>query len=116
MSKDVRDICGEYDPPYIFNTSPTQEQREEAQNLFEEYENRAKMRRQNSPEFCKNDPDDIIWWVDNGAENKGEMIFSFDRKERFNLFSDYPHKLTTEQKEIFDRENPFWADFFSDRQ
>ena len=42
-------------------------------------------------------------------------IFSFDKKVKFNLFRDYPYKLTLEQKEIFDKENPYWADFFKDR-
>ena len=32
------------------------------------------------------------------------------------LFADYPYKLTAEQKAIFDRENPFWRDFFIDMQ
>nr|DAS60821.1 MAG TPA: hypothetical protein [Caudoviricetes sp.] len=32
------------------------------------------------------------------------------------MFKDYPHALTPEQKKIFDEENPFWKDFFSDRQ
>jgi len=29
------------------------------------------------------------------------------------LFEDYPKKFTKEEKELFDKENPFWADFFS---
>ena len=57
---------------------------------------------------------DTIWWLDDGSI--GTIVFSFDRKERFYLFRDYPWKLTKEQKEIFDRENPFWAEFFKDRQ
>ena len=46
----------------------------------------------------------------------GEWEFSFDKKTVFNLFQDYPHKLSKEQKELFDRENPDWRDFFSDRK
>ncbi len=65
--------------------------------------------------YFKNSPSDVIWWVDNSAETKGEWLFSFDKKVVFNMFADYPHKLTAKQKEIFDRENPFWADFFKDR-
>lgn len=68
-----------------------------------------------SNKLFKNDLADVIWWVDNGEETKGEFVFTFDKKTFFNMFADYPHKLTPEQKAIFDRENPFWADFFSDR-
>lgn len=59
---------------------------------------------------------DRIWWLENGGVVKGEHVFSFDRQTTFNMFADYPWKLTKEQKEIFDRENPFWAEFFADRQ
>ena len=65
--------------------------------------------------FYKNDPNDKIWWVDN-IERTGEWLFSFDRNTVYNLFSDYPYKLTAEQKAVFDKENPYWARFFSDRQ
>ena len=47
---------------------------------------------------------------------RGPIFFSFDLLTVFNLWSDYPWNLTPEQKKIFDKENPFWADFFSDRQ
>ena len=53
-------------------------------------------------------------WVDN-PDQIGEMNFTFDGKKIFNLFQDYPHELTEEQKALFDKENPFWADFFKDR-
>lgn len=65
--------------------------------------------------FYKERETDKIWWVDDGISD-GEMLFSFDKKQIFNLFKDYPWKLTAEQKEIFDKENAFWADFFADRK
>lgn len=68
-----------------------------------------------SNKFYKNNPSDKIWWVDNQG-TIGEWLFSFDKKTIFNMFSDYPHKLTPEQKAIFDKENPYWADFFKDRE
>lgn len=65
--------------------------------------------------WYKENNGDQIWWLDNSDEVKGEFIFSFDKKTTFNMFADYPFKLTPEQKAIFDKENPFWADFFADR-
>lgn len=65
--------------------------------------------------FYKNNENDLIWWVDN-TDQLGIWLFSYDKKRIFNMFSDYPRKLTKEQKEIFDRENPYWADFFKDRK
>lgn len=62
----------------------------------------------------KHNEDDKIWWFID-LNKTGEFVFSFDKKTTFNLFQDYPWKLTKEQKEIFDEENPFWKDFFSDR-
>jgi hypothetical protein len=65
--------------------------------------------------FSKNNDNDVIYWVDLPIM-LGEWLFSFDKKKVFNLFSDYPWKLTKEQKEIFDRENPYWENFFKDRK
>lgn len=39
----------------------------------------------------------------------GEMLFSFDKKNVFNFFTDYPDKLTEEQREIFRKEYPRYA-------
>lgn len=64
--------------------------------------------------WFKNEETDLIWWVDT-SDQDGVWLFSFDKKTIFNMFSDYPFKLTPEQKEIFDKENPFWSDFFKDR-
>ena len=68
----------------------------------------------NEENFYKNNPDDKIWWLED-PDQIGVWLFSFDRKKIFNMFEDYPQKLTTEEKRIFDAENPYWADFFKDR-
>lgn len=65
--------------------------------------------------WFKRDAHDTIWWMDN-PDVIGEWIFSFDKKKKFNMFRDYPHALTPEQKKIFDDENPYWKNFFRDRQ
>lgn len=65
--------------------------------------------------FIKNHKKDVIWWVDNAEEEKGIWLFSFDKVKVFNMFCDYPHKLTREQRDIFDKENPYWAEFFKER-
>lgn len=64
--------------------------------------------------WYKNNTDDKIWWKD--TDSVGEWLFSFDKKQVFNMFADYPHNLTPEQKKIYDEENPEWVDFFKDRQ
>lgn len=77
--------------------------------------NRGRVSVEELDKFYKNKPSDKIWWVDN-YDRVGEWLFSFDKKKVFNMFSDYPYKLTPEQKDIFDKENPFWKEFFKDRQ
>lgn len=67
-----------------------------------------------SNRWYKNNSKDKIWWK-NTPDTYGIWIFSFDKKKEFNMFADYPNKLTPEQKEIFDKENPQWAEFFKDR-
>ena len=41
-------------------------------------------------------------WVEE-PDKIGERFFTFDGITIFNLFRDYPYKLTPEQKEIFDK-------------
>ena len=57
----------------------------------------------------------IFSWVHN-PDKVGERLFTFDGKQVFNLFRDYPHALTPEQKRVFDEANPFWANFFRNRE
>lgn len=61
--------------------------------------------------FYKKNEGDSVWWVEPGDE-LDQFLFSFDKKTIFNLYADYPHKLTNKQKAVFDKENPFWKDFF----
>lgn len=68
-----------------------------------------------SLEFYKNNDGDKVLWVDD-PENIGTFEFTFDRMKIYNLFSDYPHHLSTREVEIFNRENPYWVDFFKDRR
>lgn len=49
-------------------------------------------------DFYKENDTDRIWWVDT-VDRIGLYLFSFDRKKIYNLFSDYPHKLSAEEKE-----------------
>ena len=73
-----------------------------------------KKKKKKKDHFYKEKPTDKVYWLDN-PEIIGEFVFSFDKKTTFNLFADYPFKLTKEQKAIFDKENPYWANFFKDR-
>ena len=65
--------------------------------------------------FHKDGKTSQVWWVER-IDSVGEFLFSFDRKKIYNLFADYPHNLTEDEIEIFDKENPYWADFFRDRK
>lgn len=58
-------------------------------------------------EFVKLKPTDKIYSVINTGVIGG-YEFSFDKKTIYYLFRDY-HKLTKEQKEIYDRERPALA-------
>lgn len=68
----------------------------------------------NDGKFYKANDGDLIWWVD--TDSIGEWLFSFDQKKIYNMFRDYPHNMTDEEIRIFDRECPYWADFFKDRK
>ena len=59
-------------------------------------------------------PNNTVWEVTH-VGYVGELLFSFDKKKIYNLWQDYPNSFTPEEKEIFDKEYPYWADFFKDR-
>lgn len=70
---------------------------------------------ENKYRFYKDKITNKTWWVDNRGV-KGEMLFTFDKKKIYNLFRDYPYELSSEEIDVFDKENPYWADFFKDRK
>lgn len=65
--------------------------------------------------FYKKHCADKVWWVDEldegGEPLIGTLMVSFDRETVVNLWTDYPN-LTDEQKKLFNKENPYWADYF----
>jgi hypothetical protein len=65
--------------------------------------------------FYKKNEKDTIWWINN-CEVKGEHLFTFDKEKIYNLFKDYPYQLTEDEKILFDKENPYWAEFFKNRK
>lgn len=81
-------------------------------------------------EFYKENPENKIWKVthyrlydiEKGIVDGnfdviiGEVLFSFDKKKIYNLWTDYPQNFTKEEKEIFDKENPYWKNFFKNKK
>lgn len=64
-------------------------------------------------EFYKENDTDKVWWV--RTPKIGLFLFSFDKKKVYNLYQDYPHALSKDEKAVFDAENPYWVEYFSDR-
>lgn len=87
-------------------------------------------------EWNKENQSDQIWWGTvyygiseddiksgrvsnsdlNDATGFGDHVFSFDKEKAYWLFRDYPWALNQHEKEIFDKENLYWKEFFKDRQ
>jgi len=61
--------------------------------------------------FYREKKSDKIWWV-RYEEYVGFMAVSFDKKKILFLFEDYPQNFSKEEKDLFDKENPYWANFF----
>ena len=53
-----------------------------------------------------------VWWTAPSLDSVGVLLFSFDKKKVYNLFSDFPHELTKKEIDIFVKEEPYWANFF----
>ena len=67
-------------------------------------------------EFHKENDKNKFWRVRRIGEIRwGEHLFSIDKKKIYNLFADYPKNFTREEKEIFDKEYPYWKKFFKGR-
>ena len=109
---------------YIIDFSLTKEEREKKGKEYEDACNEAfkklglledkKEKINMLSDFYKKNKNDKIWWI-NDLDSFGKHMFSFDKIKIFNLFADYPYNLTPEEKEIFDKENPYWKEFFKER-
>lgn len=58
----------------------------------------------------KNNPTDSVLWVDT-SEKEGVFLFTFDGEKYFNLFRDYPHELSAEQKIFLIKKTHFGLTF-----
>lgn len=81
----------------------------EKSTILWDYENRY----EGYPLFKKNKKSKV-WWV-NIYDQDGTFVFTIDKKKFFHLYRDYS-KMSKEEKEIFDKSEPFWAAFFSHRK
>lgn len=73
-------------------------------------QSRRKAERVDESKWYKMNPSDVIWWYDT-SDQKGERLFSFDKKKVYSLFPDY-WKMTPQEREIFNRECPMLATLF----
>ncbi len=66
--------------------------------------------------FEKKKASDKVQWAslldEEGQAIMGRYMFTFDGKKVYDLFNDYPKKLSDEELTIFDKENPDWKQFF----
>lgn len=60
--------------------------------------------------WYKDEDTDKVWWYD--SDRTGLFLFSFDREKAYNLFRDYPWKLSVTEWMAFNKENEYWYDFF----
>lgn len=66
--------------------------------------------------FFKQASTDKVWWAERKKDVTGPLEITFDQKKIYNLWADYPGNMTEEEVETFDKENPYWADFFKYRK
>ncbi len=62
----------------------------------------------------KENKDDKVWWLDN-EKAIGEFACTRDKKTFYNLFADYPDKLSVQDWITFNEENEYWVKFFKER-
>lgn len=117
----------EYEQKHIINNEPEEVTKPSPKDIYNMHnlylkeitdliiENYKKEKDSSEVNFYKKNETDTIWWIEK-TDSIGEHLFSFDKKKIYNLFKDYPYELSNEEKKIFDKENPYWADFFKDKQ
>lgn len=63
--------------------------------------------------YKRKETDTILWTNGDEFLLDDGPFFTFDKKTFYTIFRDYPHNLTKEQLEIFDRENPDYAEWYA---
>lgn len=66
-------------------------------------------------EFYKEKETDVIYWA-RDDKMLGQIFFSFDKKKLYNVHRDYPKNMTIKEVEIFDKEFPDIAEYYSYRK
>lgn len=56
-------------------------------------------------DFYKENEDDTMFWTGPVNVQKGVFLFTFDRKNIYDFFTDFPDKLNDEEIKIFCNEN-----------
>lgn len=69
--------------------------------------------------FWKRSPGNKIWGVSEMIDSDrmpGRMLISFDKKKFYNIYGDYPNKMTEEERKIFEEEYPDWVDWLNGKK
>ena len=82
-----------------------------AKNLIKEYQKEGeKVKLIFYKERKTNEVFDVKIEIDGETDTElGLFYFTFDKVKIFNYWEDYPEKLTKEEKEKFDKDNPYYA-------
>ncbi|MCD7975123.1 MAG: hypothetical protein LUF25_04985 [Phascolarctobacterium sp.] len=77
------------------------------------------MRKEVEYRFWKRSPENKIWGVSEVIDSDrmpGRILISFDKKKFYNIYGDYPAKMSEEERKIFEKEYPDWVAWLNGRK